>query len=94
LSANAARASCDRRGWAGGEDQPQQFIADVVIQRGVEIRHDLLLPFHIPHDHLMLARQHPPAAQMIERAALGGGEQPCAGLFRNARGRPVLERGH
>ena len=69
---------------AGGEDQPQQFVADVVVQRGVQIGHGLLLLLQVARDHLVLAREHPAAAQMIERPALGGRHQPGAGLFRNA----------
>ena len=44
---------------AGGEDQPQQLVTDVVIQGGIEIGHGLLLLLHVPGDDLVLARQHP-----------------------------------
>ena len=68
----------------GGEDQPEQFVADIVIKRGVEVGHGLLLLLDVEGDHLVLAREHAAPAQMIERPALGGGHQPRAGLFRNA----------
>ena len=77
---------------AGGEDQPQQLIADIVVKRGIEIGHDLLLLLQIPRDHVVLVRQHLAAAQMIQRPALGGRHQPCAGLFGNAGRRPMFER--
>ena len=76
----------------GGEDQPQQFVADIVVQRGVQIGHRLLLLLHVARHHLVLAREHLPAAQMIERAPFGGRHQPRAGLFRHAGRGPVLER--
>ena len=76
----------------GGEDQPEQLVADVVVERGVEIGHGLLLLLHIERDHLVLAREHAAAAQMIQRPALGGRHQPRAGLFRNAGRGPMLER--
>jgi hypothetical protein len=57
---------------AGGEDQPKQLIADVVVQGGVQIGHRLLLRLHVPSDHLVLALKHPAAAQMIQRPASGG----------------------
>ena len=37
--------------------------------------------------------EHPAAAQMIQRPALGGRHQPGAGLFRHAGRGPMLERG-
>ena len=77
---------------AGGEDQPQQFVADVVVERGVEIGHRLLLLREIERNHAVLARQHPATAQMIQRPAFGRCHQPGAGLFRHAGRRPVLQR--
>ena len=77
---------------AGGEDQPQQFVADVVVERGVEIGHGLLLLLEIERHHPVLARQHPATAQMIQRPALGSRHQPGAGLFRHAGGGPMLQR--
>ncbi len=64
---------------AGGEDQPQQLIADVVVQGGIQIGHGLLLGLHLPRDHAVFAVQHRAAAQMIQRPAFGGRHQPGAG---------------
>ena len=91
-SASAARASRDSTRMAGGEDQPQQFVADVVIERGVEIGHRLLFLLEIERNHPVLAGQHPATAQMIQRPALGRRHQPSAGLFRHAGGGPMLQR--
>ena len=79
---------------AGGEDQPQQLVADIVIQRGIRIGHGLLLLRHIARDDVVLLGQHAAAAQMIERPAFGDRHQPGAGLFRKARRGPMFERGH
>ncbi len=87
------RASLARQArMAGGEDQPQQFVADIVVERRIRIGHGLLLLLQIAYQHLVLAREHVAAAQMIERAAFGGGHQPRAGLFRHAGSRPMFER--
>jgi hypothetical protein len=77
----------------GGEDEPKQLIADVVVQGGVQIGHGLLLLLHIPGYHLVLALEHPTAAQMVQGPALGGRHQPGAGSFRNACRGPPLEGG-
>jgi hypothetical protein len=74
----------------GGEDQPQQLVADVVVQGGVQIGHGLLLGLQVPGDQLVLALEHAAAAQMIQRPVLGGRHQPGAGPFRDAgRGPPL-----
>ncbi len=78
----------------GGEDEPKQFIADVVVQGGVQIGHGQLFLVHVSGDHLVLALQHSAAAQMINGPVLGGRHQPGARPFRNAGRRPPLEGGH
>ena len=55
-----------------------------------QIGHDLLLPLHVASDHLVLAREHFGAAQMIQRPPLGRRHQPRAGFFRNAGRGPML----
>ena len=77
----------------GGEDEPEHLVADIVVERGVEVGHGLLLLRHVGGDDIVLAREHPAAAQVIQGAVLGARHQPGAGLFRNAGDRPVLERG-
>ena len=78
---------------AGGEDQPQQLVADVIVQGGVEIGHGLLLGFQVAGDHRVLAFEHAAAAQMVDGPAPGRRHQPGAGSFRHARGRPPLQGG-
>jgi hypothetical protein len=79
---------------AGREDQPQQLVADVVVECRIRIGHRLLLLLQVAYQHLVLAREHAATAQTIERAAFRGRHQPRAGPFRHAGGGPVLERRH
>ena len=79
---------------AGGEHEAQQVVADVVVERGVEVG---------PRPPARLrARGRAPracaraslfAAQPVDRAVLGGGHEPGARVVRDARLRPLLERG-
>lgn len=77
---------------AGGEDQPQQFIADVIVERSIEIGHDPLLLQHIARQHVVLVRQHLAAAQDIERTPPCGRHEPGAGIVGHADDRPGFQR--
>ena len=79
---------------AGGEHEAQQVVADVVVERGVEIRHGhLLLRLELVAELLVLALEQLAPAQQVDRAMLGGGHEPGARVVRDARLRPLLERG-
>ena len=79
---------------AGGEHQPQQVVADVVVERGVEVGHlRLAIRGQLVAQLGMLAVDQLGAAKAVERAMLGGGHQPGAGLVGDAGARPLLERG-
>ena len=79
---------------AGREDQPQQVIAHIVIQRSLEIGHRVFLArLHLVADLLVFVIGQLVAAEMIDAAALGDGHQPRAGITRDAFLRPLLERG-
>ena len=79
---------------AGGEHEAQEIVADVVVERGVEVRHGrLLLDLELVAELLVLALEQLVAAQAIDGAMLGGRHQPGAGVVRDARLRPALERG-
>src|SRR5690242_4124878 len=78
---------------AGGENQTQQVVPDVVIERGVEI----VLGTHLPSlelvaDRLVLAVEHLAAPQPVDSAMLGGGHEPGARIVGHARRGPLLER--
>ncbi len=79
---------------AGGEDQSQQFIAEVVVQGGLEV-FDASIAFilEVAADLVVLLRQHLVAAEPIDGPALGRGHQPGAGIVRDAGLRPFGERG-
>jgi len=75
------------------EYQAQEVVADVIVDRVVEIRH-LRPSLKLVCELFVLARQHLVSAQVIERAMLGSGHEPGARVMRHARLRPLLERGH
>ena len=78
---------------AGDEDQPEQVVADSVVERGIEVRRmAILVDRQLAADLLMLALQHLVAAQMVEGAPLGGRHQPGARPLRHAVARPLLQR--
>jgi hypothetical protein len=86
-------------GWqhrmAGGKDQPQQVIADIVVQLlmqgGLGIRHLLL---HVAADGFELARRHFSVPEIVDGLALARLHQPGAGIAGHAGFRPGSERGH
>ena len=78
---------------ARGEDEPQQIVADVVVERGVEIgRPRLLLRVELVSELLVLALEQLVPAEKIDRAVLGGGHEPRTGIVGNPRLGPFLER--
>ena len=78
---------------AGDEDQPQQIVADMVVERRIEVRREaVLLDLQLAADLLMLALEHLVAAQMVEGAPLGGRHQPGARPVGHALVRPLLQR--
>ena len=79
---------------AGGEDQPQQVVADGVVER-VEQRFGLVraLVLEFAREFLVLALQQLAAAQPVDGAMLGGGHQPRARVVGHAGLGPAFERG-
>src|SRR6266581_2103771 len=83
---------------AGDEHEAQEVVADVVVhaidQGGFVVRRrHLLLELHLAGQLLVLALEELVAAEVIERAVLGGGYEPGARVVRDARPGPGLERG-
>jgi hypothetical protein len=64
----------------------------VKIKRRVQIGHCLLFRLQLESDHLVFAREHAGAAQMVQRPAFCHRHQPCARFFRNACRGPMLQR--
>ena len=79
---------------AGGEHEAEEVVADVVVDGGVEIGHGhLLLGLELVAELLVLAIEQRSPAQQVDGAMLRGGHQPGAGVVRDARLRPPLQRG-
>src|SRR5690606_5334865 len=80
-------------GVAGGKDQPQQIVADLVIQRLDQFA--LVIGGVVLYEasnFLQLGRGHFAVAEIIDAAPLGGLHQPGAGIVRHAGFGPGLER--
>ena len=76
---------------AGGEDQPQQVVVDVVGSAGSPVGGGT--SSRVAPDLGQLAGVRLLAAYEVDRAVLGGGHEPGARLVRDARLRPLLQRG-
>ena len=77
----------------GGEDQAQQVVAERVGDLGGEVgRVRLAAQLQVAPELLGLAPVHVGAAHAVDRAVLGRGHQPGAGVVGDAGLRPLLER--
>src|SRR5258708_16752495 len=80
---------------AGYEHEAQEVVADVIVERGVEIPHShLLLGLELATKLLVLALKPLVSAEHVDRTVLRGGHEPSARVVRYARFRPLLELGH
>src|SRR4051812_1779875 len=79
---------------AGYEHKAQEVVADVIVNRGIEIRcGHVALGLDFATELFVLALKPLLPAQEIDRTMFRGGHKPSAGVARNARLRPLLERG-
>src|SRR6267143_3186426 len=79
---------------AGYEYEAQEVVANVIVDRGFEIRHrHLLLGLDLAAEFFVLALEPLVSAQEIDCTMLRGSHQPGARIVRDARLRPLLERG-
>ena len=98
-AADQAQRQCDARlggkqRMAGCKDEPQQVVADVVVERGIEVRRRTFsLGLDLATELGVLAFDQLLAAQPIDGAMFRGGHQPGARLVGNARLGPLLECG-
>jgi hypothetical protein len=75
------------------EHEAQEVVADVIVERGVEIRHSHLpLSFELATKLLVLALKPFVSAERVDRAVLSCGHEPSARIVGDARLRPLLER--
>ena len=76
-----------------GEHESQQVVANVVVERCVEVGHaHLLLGVQLVPNLLVLALDALAAPVQVDGAVLGGGHEPGAGIVRHSCLRPPLER--
>ena len=92
---SATRASVESTGWQDDEHQAQEVVADVVVERRVEIRRTAIScsSLELAAELLVLALEPLVPAEVIDGAMLRGGHEPGARVVRDARLRPLLERG-
>ena len=72
-----------------GEDEAEQVVSDVVVDRTIEIH--LLLCFHPAAELFVLALEPLAAPEVIDRAALADGHEPRTGIVRDPGGGPLLQ---
>jgi hypothetical protein len=77
---------------AGDEDQPQQVVADVVID--VRFRERLRVRFHVASYFLKFLLVAGAAADQVDGPVLRGRHQPGAGPVRDALHGPLFQRDH
>ena len=67
------------------EHEAQEIVSDVVVDRGVEVRHrELCWQLDLVTDLVVLALEPLVPAQDVERAILRGGDEPGARVLRDA----------
>jgi len=77
------------------ENQAEQVVADVVIERGNVVGHGIfLLRLEFAAQLAVLAIKQRAAAHQIDRAVFRRGHQPGTGIRRDALARPLFERGN
>ena len=77
----------------GGEHETQEIVADLIVERPVEIRGGHPGPgLGLATKLLLLALEQRSPAQQVDRTMLSGGHKPGARIVRDARLRPLLER--
>ena len=77
----------------GDEHQAQEVVADVIVDRGIEVWLGHLLRLKLATEFLVLALHASVSADVIDCTMLGGGHEPGARVGRDARLRPLLQRG-
>ena len=79
---------------AGGENEAQEIVADVVVNRSVKFGHcGLPMRFEFAAQLFVLAFEHRAAPEVIDGAMFGRGHEPSAGIIRHAGARPLFESG-
>ena len=79
---------------ASGEGEPQEIVADIVVECRFDIGGGVEPLPHLAADLGVLALRHLLAAQAIDGAVLRRRHQPGAGIVGHAGLRPALQRRH
>jgi hypothetical protein len=77
---------------AGNEDEAKEIVADLVVERCVEVRRDRFLHRELAAELFMLTFEELVPAELIDRTVLRGCHQPGAWPLGDARCRPLLQR--
>ncbi len=82
---------------AGDKHQPQQVVADRIVERGFDLRLEvgryiLQLRLEFPGDRVLLALVQRLATDAVDRAVFRRLGQPRRGVVRHAVGGPLFER--
>ena len=78
---------------AGREDETQQVVANVIVESRFKIGYGHLFCLELATEFFVLALMPRVSAEVVNGAMLGGGHEPGARVVRDARLRPLLERG-
>ena len=90
---SATRASVESTGWQAVNTRRQEIVADLVVERRVEIgAGQALLRLELVTELLVLALEQLVPAEMVDRAMLRRGHEPGARVARDALLRPLFER--
>ena len=76
------------------EHQAQEVVFNIIVDCGVEIRHGHLPGLELATELFVLSIEQRSPAKLVDRTMLGGRHEAGARLVRDARLRPLLERGH
>ena len=76
---------------ARNEDEPQKVVADVVVERSLEVRRGLLQCQQLAADLFILPSRAFPVTEMVDGAMLGGGHKPGSGVGGDSRRRPLFQ---
>src|SRR5712664_3816775 len=77
----------------GDEHEAQEVDADIIVERGIEIRHGHLLRLELAAKLLVLALKPLVSAEHVDSTMFRGGHEPSARVVRDARLWPLLKRG-
>ena len=91
-SVSATRASVEQNGMTGDEHEAEEIVADIVVNRGVEIGDGGLLPgLHFVAELLLLPVVQAPSAEQVDGAVLGRGHEPGARIVRDPARGPTFQ---